>query len=274
MICRRTLVLLATWLVLGNVPASSAAKPAVQRVTLGNGLRLVLSEQPSVPIVAINCLVDGGARVDPPNRPGLAALTGALLEEGTQGRTSQDIAVLIDSLGGSFGTGASSDWISVGAAVLSRDFATGLDLVSRSLREPTFPEEAVERLRDDTLSSLKAARDRPGSVASRGFRKELFGNAPYGHPASGTEDSVKSISREEIVAFKTDWITPARTICAIVGDVKTDRMQEVSEKKLGSWESRSSPLVDVKLGGDVAVDQMVQIIIPELEGVRKAFAVP
>lgn len=224
-----------------GLPAADAAGPQVTRTTLDNGLRLVLSEQPAVPIVAIDCLVDGGARVDPVARPGLAALTGALLEEGTKGRTGQDIAKQIDSLGGSFSSGTASDWVNVGASVLSKDFETGLDLVTRSLREPTFPEEAVERLRGDTLGELQASEEHPGYVASRAFRKGLFGSAPYGHPAHGTPESVKAITRPEIIGYHQNWIVPERTICAIVGDVKPKRMEAAARKKLGSWKRGNSP---------------------------------
>ena len=218
-----------------------ASRPEVTRTTLDNGLRLVLSEQPAVPIVSIDCLVDGGARVDPTARPGLAALTGALLEEGTQGRSGQDIAKQIDSLGGSFSTGSATDWVSAGASVLSRDFTTGVDLVARSLREPTFPEEAVERLRADTLGEIQASEEHPGYVASRGFRSALFGAAPYGHPAHGTAESVEAITRAEILGYHANWIVPERTICAIVGDVKPERMEEVARKKLGSWKRGKAP---------------------------------
>lgn len=240
---RSSFALIALWLALGPFGASpvAAAGPAVTRLDLDNGVRLVLSEQPAVPIVAIDCLVDGGARVDPPGRPGLAALTGALLEEGTKGRSGQDIAKQIDSLGGSFSSGTASDWVNVGASVLSRDFETGLDLVARSLREPTFPEEAVERLRAETLGELQASEEHPGFVASRGFRKALFGTAPYGHPAMGTPESVQGITRAEIIGYHQNWIVPERTICAIVGDVKPARMEEVAKKKLGSWKKGASP---------------------------------
>ncbi len=214
---------------------ASAARPVVERVKLDNGLRLVLSTQSSVPIVAINCLVDGGARVDPPGKAGLASLTGSLLSEGTKGRTSEEISRLIDSLGGSFGTGASSDWIAASAAVLSRDFATGLDLVARSLREPTFPPEEVERRRKEMLGDLEADEDQPGVVAARAFRKAVFGDAPYGHLLDGTPESVRALTRDDVVAFHRERMAPEHTICAIVGDVPTDKMKEEAERLLGPW---------------------------------------
>jgi zinc protease len=227
-------------------PASTgAAEPAsrldVTRTQLASGVRLVLSEQPAVPIVAIDCLVDGGARVDPKDRPGLAALTASLLEEGTQGRSAQDIAEIIDTLGGSFGSGSATDWISVSALVRARDFETGLDLVARSLREPTFPQDAVERRRAETLGSLRAAEDQPGYVAGRTFDATLFGDAPYGHPTQGTSASVTAITREEIEAYHQRWIVPGRTICAIVGDAPVARMLQVAKQKLGSWQAAEAP---------------------------------
>ncbi len=238
----KTLLTIAilTWLA-GDPAPAQASGPAVERHRLDNGLRLVLSEQPAVPIVTIECLVDGGARVDPRDRPGLASLTAALLEEGTKGRSGQDIAGIIDSLGGSFGSGAATDWVSVSAGVLSRDFETGLDLVSRSLQEPTFPEDAVERLRTETLGSLQASEEQPGYVAGRSFRAALFGDAPYGHPSQGTPESVRAITRSEIQGYHSNWIVPQRTICAIVGDVPTKRMQQLAQKKLGSWKRGPSP---------------------------------
>ncbi|MDG2308006.1 MAG: pitrilysin family protein [Candidatus Binatia bacterium] len=256
---RSTIATLTVASILGAPGFSLGAGPKVTRISLDNGIRLVLSEQPAVPIVTIDCLVDGGTRVDPRSRPGLAALTGALLEEGTKGRSGQDISKQIDSLGGSFSTGTASDWVSVGASVLARDFETGLDLVARSLEEPTFPEEAVERLRTETLGELQASQEHPGYIASRGFRKALFGNAPYGHPAHGTAESVKAIKRSEIVAYHQNWIVPERTICAIVGDVKPDRMEQLARKKLGSWKGGKSPAEPAPAKAPPATDVLLDM---------------
>ena len=225
--------------------AAGAAAPAVERPKLDNGIQLVLSTQPSVPIVAISCLVDGGARLDPPGKEGLAELTGGLLSEGTKGRGSQDISKIVDSLGASFSTGASQDWVEVGATVLARDFETGVDLVARSLREPTFPPDEVVRARTETLGSLESSEDEPQVVASRAFRKALFGTAPYGTPVAGSIESVKRLSRDDVVAFHAS-LDPAKTLCAIVGDVETSRMKEVAGRLLGAWKPQPKPWPDPK----------------------------
>ncbi len=221
-------------LLLGTCVTTAAALES-ERATLDNGLRLVLSQQASVPIVSIDCLIDGGARIDPRDRPGLAGMTADLLDEGTRAGTAREIARRIDSIGGSFGTAAAYDWTHVGAAVLSRDFATAIEMIADSLRYPTFPESEVERVRRETLGGLEAAEEDPGDVAARTFRQALYGDAGYGHPVAGTPASVEAITRDEILAFHQRSITPDHTICAIVGDVTTDQMLAAAREKLGSW---------------------------------------
>lgn len=222
------------------------APPIVERTTLDNGIRLVLSTQRSVPIVAINCIVDGGARVDPPGKAGLASLTGSLLSEGTKGRTSEEISRLIDSLGGSFDTGTSSDWVLASSAVLSRDFATGFDLIARSLREPTFPPDEVERRKKEILGELEADEDQPGVVAQRAFRAALFGDAAYGNPLDGTPASVAALTRDDVLAYHREAIQPARTICTAVGDVPTSEMKAKAQELLGDWRASGEPRTAVQ----------------------------
>lgn len=221
--------------------AAGAAAPAVERPKLDNGIQLVLSTQSSVPIVAISCLVDGGARLDPPGKEGLAELTGSLLSDGTKGRTSEEISKIVDSMGASFSTGASQDWVEVGATVLARDFETGVDLVARSLREPTFPAGEFARAKAETLGSLQASEDEPQVVAGRAFRKALFGAAPYGTPVDGSLDSVKRLSREDVLAYHAS-LDPQKTLCAIVGDVETARMRETAARLLGAWKPQVKSL--------------------------------
>lgn len=209
----------------------------MERSQLTNGVRLVLAQQSAVPIVALTCLIDGGARVDPPDRPGLAAFTATMLEEGTATRSSQEIARLVDSLGGSLDIGAGTDWISASAAVLARDWDQGVDLVAESLERPAFHADDIERIRAEILGSLQSAEDNPGYVAGRAFRRALFGTGPYGHTVDGQPESVRAISREQLVAFHASEIRPERTICVAVGDVTTARMREVLEQKLGDWKA-------------------------------------
>ena len=230
---RRLRFLLPLFL-LGAVYDSHALEAS--RHTFDNGLRLIILEQTTVPIVTIDCLVDGGARVDPRLKPGLASFTADLLDEGTSQATGPEIARKIDSLGGSLSMGAGQDWIHAGASLLSRDFQTGLELLAASLRSPTFPEAEIERIRRETLGSITASDENPAAIASRTFRAALFGDSPYGHPIIGTPESVRAISRQDIVDFHARNLRPNQTICAIVGDVPEVEALAQMKTFFGDWQ--------------------------------------
>ena len=119
--------------------------------------------------------------------------------------------------------------------MLTRDFATGVDLIARSLREPTFPPEEVERRRKEMLGELESDEDEPGVVAQRVFRAAVFGDAAYGHAVDGTPESVAALTRDDVLAFHRNEIRPERTICAIVGDVETAEMKSTAQRLLGDW---------------------------------------
>jgi zinc protease len=179
--------------------------------------------------------------VDPPDRPGLAGFTAALLEEGTATRDSQEIARLVDSLGGSFETSAATDWVSASTAVLARDWETGVELVAASLRTPAFRPEDIERVRAEILGELQAAEDSPGYVAGRAFRRAVYGDGPYGHVVDGEPDSIRAITRDEMVAFHAGEIRPERTICVAVGDIPVEKMRKTLAERLGDWEATGAP---------------------------------
>ena len=158
--------------------------------------------------------------------------------------------------------------------VLSRDFATGVDLVARSLREPTFPQEEFDRQRAETLSEIKAAEDEPGSVAGRAFRRATFGNGPYGHAVDGTTESVGRITRADVVAFHHREVLPGRTICAIVGDVPTAEMRATAAKLLGSWVQAGDPREPAAASAPAARDVLVDMPISQANVVLGQIGVP
>jgi len=226
-------MLLSALLLLGWVPHAQALE--THRHRLPNGLRVVVAEQKTVPIVAINCLIDGGARIDPRPQPGLASFTADLLDEGTRDATGPEIAREIDSLGGSLYVGASQDWTLASASLLARDFRTGLKLVANSLRFPTFPADEIERIRRETLGAIQASDENPASVASRTFRAALFGDTPYGHPIIGSPEAVRGFTRSDVVKFHQENLKPDKTICAIVGDISPEIALAAVKEFLGDW---------------------------------------
>ncbi|MBI3783559.1 MAG: insulinase family protein [Deltaproteobacteria bacterium] len=226
-----TLLLIATM--------ASASPLAVQRRTLNNGARLLVSEQHALPMVVVQIMVDAGARRDPSGKEGLAGLTADLLTEGTKKRTAVQISETADFIGAAFDTGADVDFASLSLTMLTKDLDTGFDLLSDALLHPSFPEAEVTRRREATLASLQAEEDEPGRVANRRFLKLLFGDEPYGHPVVGSTESVRKLTRADILKFYQENYGPENAIISIAGDVSADDMAKRMESILAEWKGVS-----------------------------------
>jgi zinc protease len=215
-------------------PAVAAGPPA-QRLTLPNGARLVVSEQHAIPMVVMQILLDAGARRDPQGREGLARLTADLLTEGTKARSSMQISEATDRIGASLGSSADLDYAVLNLTVLKKDLDTGVDLLSDILLRPTFPDAEVARRREAALASMKAQEDDPGFVAQRAFTETLFRGEPYGHLVIGTLESVRKLSRADVVSFYDEYYHPAQAIITAVGDITAAEIEDRLQIALRDW---------------------------------------
>jgi zinc protease len=205
------------------------------RVTLPNGVVVLVAERPGVPIVAVRAAVDAGAALDPADRAGLANLTAQLLTRGTASRTALEIDRAIEFVGGSLEGVGGRDDSALALAVLRKDLDLGLDLLADALQNPSFPEAELERERADVLASLRRSEEDPETVAARALRRLAFPGHPYGWPVAGTEATVQAIARDDVVAFHRAAYRPDRTIVAVAGDVSAAEVQASVAARLGGW---------------------------------------
>lgn len=214
----------------------AAAAMNAQRATLPNGLVLVTSEQPALPIVSVRLLVRAGSRYDPDSGHGLANLTSRLLTLGTPTRDAMQVSGLIEGMGAHFWTDSGRELATVNLNVLKKDLDTGLALMAEALTAATFPAGEVERVKKSLTASIRARKDRPRAVAREAFRAALFPDHFYGRPVTGTEDSVEALDREAVLGFHRRYYRPDRTILVAVGDVTHDEMAQKLADVLAGWE--------------------------------------
>ncbi len=238
---RRALFLVALAPTLVFSLAAQAGSPPADYVTLANGATLIVSEQHNVPIVAVQVILDAGARRDSPDKAGVASLTAELLTEGTTKRSATEISDAVDFLGASLSAGAATDYASVGLSVLKKDLPAGLDLLTDVLLHPKFAAAEIHRRREAVLASIRAAEDDPGTVAQKAFQRELFAGEPYGHPVEGTLESVPRIERADIAAFYRQHYRPGGAIIAVVGDVSAGAIRARLEAALAGWSGSGEP---------------------------------
>jgi zinc protease len=229
------------------LPARDVKFPPYQVRTLANGLQVIAVSHHEQPAISLRLLIRAGGAQDPPEKPGVATLAAALLDQGTTTKTAEQIASSVDSIGGLAGTAASSDWTSVTSVVMKDSFAFGLELVSDLARNPKFAPEEIERQRQQILSGLKVGYEDPDYIAGMVFDRLVYGFHPYGKPDSGTPASISSITRDDLVAFHKAWFGPNNAILAIVGDISHDEAFAGAERTFGTWgksERVAAKLVD------------------------------
>ncbi len=211
--------------------------------TLPNGLRVFVisshaagAEAPVQPSVSIELLIrDAGATRDPEGKPGIANLAAALLTEGTEKRTAQEIAGAIDFVGGSLSANSGRDGTTIRASVVKKDFELAMDLLSDITLHAKFALEEIERQREQLLSGMRIRYSRGSYLASAVFRRVVLGLSPYGLPADGTPASVRTLTRDDLVAFRDRRYVPNHALLAFAGDLTPEEAFAAAEKFFGAW---------------------------------------
>jgi zinc protease len=179
--------------------AAETKIPVPTRVTLPNGLTLLVVERHNLPIVSVSAVVRAGDAFDPADKGGLASLTADLLQRGTAKRSAPQIAEAIDFIGANMGASATLDSTNASLSVLKKDLGTGLDVFADVLTHPSFPGAELKRASEEAEANLKLSLDDADTVARLAFDKALLGTHPYGR--SGTLGSLKRIGRADVVKF-------------------------------------------------------------------------
>ncbi len=246
------------------VSAQEVKLPPIERTTLDNGLKVIVIEHHELPLVAFRMVFKSGSAFDPPGKAGLADLTAGLLRKGTKTRSATQIAEEIDFVGGSLGAGSGRDATYATCQVLKKHFDVGLNLLSDIILNPTFKEDEIERLREQTLAGIKQQKDDPDAVADEKFREFLFGDHPYGRPSEGTETSVAALTRDDIVNFHKNYYVPNNAILAVVGDVTSGEVIDKVKAKFSGWGGASVALPTFAEPPEIKGYQILLVDKPDL----------
>ena len=233
--------LVVALLALATVPAVPVAAPLAHREVLPNGIVLLVAERPAIPIVSVRVYARAGAVFDPPDRGGLANLTGAVLTRGTAKRSATDIDAAIEFVGGSLEAGAGRDGFTVSLSVLKKDLDLGMELLQEVVLSPAFPEAEVKRKIGTIQAAIKRSEEQPDTVASRALGPLVYDSHPYARPSEGTVESVGKLTRDDIVAFYRERVRPDTAIIAVVGAITVDEARRAVQTRFGGWSAPSTP---------------------------------
>ena len=217
---------------IGKVPELRV--PTWTKGKLSNGAELIVSEKHDLPLVSFSITILGGAdQFETADRRGVGSLTASMMSEGTKTRNGDELSNALQLLGTNVSVGVASESGTISFVSTTARFAATLDILADMLVNPTFPPEALERLRAQRLVALTQAKAQPGSIAGRVFPRVLYGDAhPLGQ--NSTEETIKAITRADVVDFHQRYFKPGRALVTVVGDV-TSAVRPVIEKGLATW---------------------------------------
>ncbi len=226
---------------LGAAPPKFALPP-VHRRTLSNGIQVLVVENHELPSLSLSVVFPVGTSSDTVGKTGLADLLAAVWNEGTQTRTSEQIAEALANIGARLSV--SADWDTSGAQLytLKRTLPQALEVFADILQNPAFPADELERQRNIAIGRLMQVRNEPNALASLAAAAKLYGpEHPYGRPEYSSEQALKSISRDDLEAFYRAHVRPDRASLIAVGDITADEIIRELERALGGWKSSGSP---------------------------------
>jgi zinc protease len=236
-IVRLGIVLIAAVMIVAVPLGAGAAGPLGKRIVLKNGMVLLLAEKHEIPMVTVSMAINAGSVVEPPEKPGLASLTAALMTQGTTRRTANQISREIDFIGGSLSVSGGDDYASAGLRVLKKDLKTGLDLLADVLMHPVFDQKEIDRKVKETLASIRSQKDEPEVIAGEAFTKAVFGAHPYGRTNDDLAAYLPKLTRQDVVDFYSRWYGPNDVIIAVVGDVAEKEIVPLLDEQFKGWQS-------------------------------------
>jgi zinc protease len=221
-------------------PAWNAPAPA--SATTAAGTRVVVLPQHELPLVHLLVCIPAGSALDPPDRPGLAAATAGMLQDGGAGaRSAPAVAQAFADVGTELEEHVDADQVQLQLTVLARDLERTLALVGDLLARPRFDAADWQRAQARRVDEIHRRLDEPEHLADDLFGRVLYGTHPYAHPFLGTQASVRAISAAELRAFWAAHYGPRTVSFVLVGDVDGAAATPLIARALDGWRSTAQP---------------------------------
>ena len=217
--------------------------PAIERSTLGSGLRVWSVRHVSIPVATVMLLVRRGAADDPAGKEGLAAITADMLDEGTGRLSAIEIHEALARIGAQLDSDIGPDATLFTLTVLSRFLRPAVSLLADMVARPSMREEDFTRVRQLRLHRLMQLKDMPGAVADRAFMRLLYGSHPYGHTPLGNDASLSLLTVDDVRAFHAANLRPADATLVVTGDCAHAEVEMIAESEFAGWTGAAqSPL--------------------------------
>src|SRR5437588_3961998 len=248
-------------------PEKTVAAGEIQKFELSNGLRLLVREDPRLPLVGMGAVFRGGLLAETPQTNGITRLMAKVLLKGTKTRTAEQMANEIEAVGGSISSDAGNNSFSVSVDVMKPDVKLGADLLSDVLLNATFPEKAIAREKEIQIAAIQQEEEQLTSVARNIMRQALFPQHPYALRSNGSVGAVQHLTEKDLLDFRDRYVVAKNGVIYVFGDVKADEIKQLVEQGLGNMKTGALTLTDAKASMPLAKPTMVESRKDKAQGV-------
>jgi zinc protease len=244
-----------------------AAPGEIQKFELSNGLRLLVREDPRLPLVAMGAVFRGGLLAETAQTNGITRLMVKVMLKGTKTRTAEQIANEIEAVGGSIASDAGNNTFSVSVDVTKPDVTLGVDLLSDVLLNATFPEKAIGREKEIQIAAIQQEEEQLTTVARNIMRQALFPQHPYSLRSNGSIESVQQLTQKDLVDFRDRYVVAKNGVVYVFGDVKAEEIKQLIEQSLGKMNPGALALTDAKPSAPLGKPESVESRKDKAQGV-------
>jgi zinc protease len=218
-----------------EVTADAAVSfPDIETAMLGNGMRVVVATRDALPIIDVSIRIGAGSTASPPEAPGLASFAMSLMDKGTKRYDVHELAAAKDAIAMSGQPQAGTEESSFGYRILHSKLEESMELAAEVLRNPTYPDDELGKLKQQITAWLATLEKSPASAAGSLFERAIYGSdSPMG--SVWTPELVAKVDRDMLVDFHRREITPDNMTVFMIGDIGIEEATRVVEHSFGKW---------------------------------------
>ncbi|MBV9618776.1 MAG: insulinase family protein, partial [Verrucomicrobia bacterium] len=247
--------------------AKPIAAGEVQKFELSNGLRLLVREDPRLPLVSLSSVFRSGLLAETPQTNGITRLTARVLLKGTKTRTAEQIADQIEAIGGSISSDTGNNSMSVSVHAMKPDLKTGADLLADVLLNANFPEKAIAREKEVQKAGIKQEEEQLTTVARNILRQALFADHPYALRSNGSTESVQRLTQKDLIEFRDKYLVAKNGVISVFGNVNAAEVRQLFEQALGKMKPGSLALTDARPSSPINKIETVESNKEKAQGV-------
>ena len=239
----------------------------IQEFELSNGLRILVSEDRRLPLVAMGAVFRSGLLAETVQSNGITRLMAKVLLKGTKTRTAEQIANEIEAVGGSISSEASNNTFNISLEVTKPDVKLAVGLLADVLLNATMPEKAIAREKEIQIAAIQQEEEQLTTVARNILRQALFTQHPYALRTNGSVESVQRLTQKDLLDFRDHYVVAKNGVIFVFGDVKAAEVKQFFQKALGGMKPGTLALTDARPAAPLSKTETVESRKDKAQGV-------